>query len=123
MADLLRGKEIGAGHAFEGVAVHAVGVDGGQFAGQRLLVGDLLVAGALVPDHEREQDAHTPAVEVGDHLTDPGYATGKVAEEIVLVAIIDTEVGIGVPDKNAVDAAIALLDVVEVAIDRVFATC
>ena len=46
---------------------------------------------------------------------------GHGPHHVLLVAIIDAHVGIGRPDKYAVDSAISLLEVIQIAIHRVLA--
>jgi len=39
-----------------------------------------------------------------------------------LIAVVDSDIRIGVPDENAIDAAITFLKIVQVAIYRVFSS-
>ena len=64
---------------------------------------------------------HAAAVKIVDHLLQAGDAAGHVARQIVLVAIVDADVRIDGPDQHAVDAAVALFQIVEIAVDRVLA--
>ena len=113
----------GVWDAFEGVAVDAVGVEGGEFAGESFGVGGAFLrcrgAGALIPEHDGEENADVVLVEVVDQLADACDAAGKIVDEVVLVAVVDADVGIGGPEEDAVDAAVALVEIVEVAVDGV----
>ena len=60
-------------------------------------------------------------MELVDHFADARDAARQIAVHIVLIAIVDADVRIDGPEQNGVDAAVALVDVVEIAIDRVFA--
>src|SRR6516164_3140556 len=60
-------------------------------------------------------------MKVGDHLAKRGDTAGHVAQEIELVAIIDADVGIYRPEQDTIDAAVAFIEVIEVAIDGVAA--
>ena len=51
----------------------------------------------------------------------PSTPPGMDSNHVELVAIVDAHVGIGGPDQHRVDAAIALLEIVEIAIDGVLA--
>ena len=52
----------------------------------------------------------------------PGFdAAGHGANHVLLIAIVDAHIWIGRPDEHRVDAAVTLLEIVEVAIDRVLA--
>ena len=109
----------GEGEGFHGVAVDAVGAGFGEFTGEGGPVGLGGGAGAAVPGHGGEEDADAAAVEVGDHLANGGEAAGEVAEVVELAAVVDADVGVGVPDEDAVDAAVAFVEIVEVAVDGV----
>ena len=58
-------------------------------------------------------------MEIGDHLPHAGDASRHAADQVVLVAVIDAHVRIGGPDQHRVDSAIALLQIIEIAIDGV----
>jgi hypothetical protein len=62
------------------------------------------------------------AMEVGDHLMETGQAPGHVAQQVVLVAVVQSDVWIGVPYQNAIYAPVALIEIVKVAVRRVFAS-
>ena len=51
----------------------------------------------------------------------PGNAAGHAANHVVLIAVVDPHVRIGRPDQHGIDAAIALLKIVKIAVDGVFA--
>ena len=55
-------------------------------------------------------------MEVGNHLLHAGDASGHAADQVVLIAIVDSHVWIGWPDQDRVDAAVALFNVVEIAV-------
>ena len=58
-------------------------------------------------------------MEVGNHLTHARHASRHGANHVMLVSIVDSHVWIGGPDEHGVDSAIALLEIIEIAIDRV----
>ena len=103
------------------VAVDSVGADISHDFRDR--VGPRLagIARALVPHHHREKHAHSALVKVGDHLPHAGDATRHRANHVVLIAIVDAHIRICGPDQYRVDAAVAFLEIVEIAIDRIFA--
>ena len=60
-------------------------------------------------------------MEVIHHFAHTWNAARHGADQVVLVAIIDAHIRIGRPDKNCIDAAKSLLEIIEVAVNRVFA--
>jgi hypothetical protein len=50
-----------------------------------------------------------------------GEAAGHAANQVVLIAIIDSQVRVRRPDQNGIDAALALFEIVEVTVDGVLA--
>ena len=54
-----------------------------------------------------------------DRVTQSVEAAGQVVGEIDLVAVVDADVRIDVPEQHAVDAAEARVEVVEIAVDGV----
>ena len=60
-------------------------------------------------------------MEIADHLADAGRAAGQVAQQVVLVAIVDADVRVNRPKQDGVDSAVAFVEVIEIAIDRVLA--
>src|ERR1700733_457701 len=105
MAGFVGGAAEGAREAVHGVAVDTVGADLGEEFGGGVPVGHAFIAGALIPDHNREEDTDVVLVEVVDHGADGRDAAGQGAEEIVLVAVVDADVGIALPEENGVYAA------------------
>ena len=77
--------------------------------------------GSLVPQHDREENAYVVPVKVVHHLLDGAKSTGKIPEEIVLAPAVNADIRISVPYEHAIDAAIALIHVVQIAIDSVLA--
>ena len=66
-----------------------------------------------------KEDAHAAAMKVGDHLSNAFDAAGHGLDHLELVAVVDAHVGVGRPDEDGVDSAIAFFEIVEVAIDGV----
>jgi hypothetical protein len=60
-------------------------------------------------------------MKVRDHLPESRNTARHIAREVVLIAIIDTDVRINRPDQDAVDAAIAFFKIFEVVVNGVFA--
>src|SRR5271169_5309863 len=56
------------------------------------------IARPLIPHHHRKQDANSAPVKIGDHLAHAGDSARHAPNHIVLVAIVDSHVGIGRPD-------------------------
>ena len=60
-------------------------------------------------------------MKVANHLPHSGHSARHAADQIVLVAVIDAHVRIGRPDQHRVDSAVALFQIIEIAIDGVLA--
>ena len=60
-------------------------------------------------------------MEVGDHLFQAGGPARHITQQVILVAVVDSDVGIGVPDQDGVDSAVALPKVVKVTVHGVSA--
>ena len=121
MVGLVRGHSEGARRHVERVTIHAVGSDVRQQPRRRRPVRHSLVARALVPQHHGEKHAHPAPMEVGDHLPQAINASGHVPSHIVLIAIVDTDVGVRLPDQHAVDPSVAALQVIEITVHAVLA--
>jgi len=72
-----------------------------------------------VPEHDRQQHPYATPVELRHHLAQAGQAARHVAPKIELVAIIDADVRVGRPDQYAVDAAIPIREVRQIAFDGI----
>ena len=107
------------GNAIHRVAVDPVGVDFLHIASGGLAQRHAFGPRADVPRHDGKQHPHAAAMEVGHHLFDAGQPAGHVAEQVVLVAIVDADVRIDRPDQHRVDPAVASRQIVEVAVHRV----
>ncbi len=121
MADVVGCLAELAADAVHRIAVDSVGADGLHVTRGRDAQRHVLRSRAHVPWHNREEHANVPAVEIGDHLAQPRQAAGHVVQQVMLIAIVDADVRIDRPDEHGINAAIAGLQVVEIAIDRVFA--
>ncbi len=121
MTDLVGSEREGERHTVLRVAVDAVGADLLHELGDRIGPVCSGIACSLIPHHHRKEDAHAAAMKVGDHLFHAFDAAGHGAHHVVLIAVVDAHVRIGRPDENRIDAAVSLLEVVEIAIDRVLA--
>src|SRR5258708_33115197 len=120
MGDGIGGFKKSAGHPAVGVAVDPVGPDGSGEPDDRVPVGCAGGFGAIVPGCRGDEDPDATAVEIRHDLLQAGEAAGQVAGEVSLVAVINADVGINIPDQHAVDAAVAAHEVVEVFVDGVF---
>ena len=119
MPGALGGERKGERNPVLRVAVDAVGADRAHALGDRIRPRHARIVRALVPQHHREQHPHAAAMEVRDHAAHALESPGHVLEHVELVAIVDAEVRVRRPDQYRVDATVAALEVVEVAVDRV----
>ena len=78
-----------------------------------------LRARAHVPGHLREQHADAAAVEIRHHLFEARQAARHVAQQVVVVAVVDPDVGIDRPEQHAVDSAVTFIEIVEKAVHGV----
>ena len=76
---------------------------------------------AFVPHHHGKEHAHAAAMKVGDHLPHALDAARHGLDHLKLVAIVDPHVRIGRPHQHRIDAAVALFQIVEIAVDGVAA--
>ena len=60
-------------------------------------------------------------MEVRNHLLHAGDAARHAANQVVLIAIVDSHVWICRPDQDGIDSAVPLFEIVEVTIDGVLA--
>ena len=104
-----------------GVAVDAVGINGLYEARHDFPVALRMCPGAVVPGHCRQKHLDPTFVEVGHYAAQPIHAAGQVVRQIELVAIVDADVRINIPEQHAVDSAVATLQIVEIAIHGVAA--
>src|SRR6266849_102996 len=77
----------------------------------------------LVPQHTRKENAHAATMEVGYHSAHAFDAPWQIPEQVVLVATVDSDIRIGVPNEHAIDATVAQLQIVQIAIDSVLERC
>src|SRR5437016_1284815 len=80
-----------------------------------------LFSRACVPGNEREENLDSVAVKLLNHLTNRGNAAREIAQQIELIAIINAEVGIDVPNQDGIDRTNATFRVVEKTVHRVVA--
>jgi hypothetical protein len=120
-AERVAGVEERARHAVVGIAVDAVGAGCLHQSRDRKPVGFALLAGAVVPGHGRQEHLDPAPVEIGDRATHALDAPGQIVRQVELVARVDADVGVDVPEQHAVQAAETLFKIVEVAVHRVFA--
>ncbi len=78
-------------------------------------------AGAGIPGEDGKKDFHIVAMKIVDKFLESGEAAGEIAEEIELIAVVDAEVGIDVPEEDGVDGAEAALGFGEEFFGRVLA--
>ena len=79
---------------------------GDQVRRARFAIG---LSRALIPYHHRKKHAHSATVEIRDHLPHARDATGHVAQQVVLIAVVDAHVWIRLPNQHAVNASVAAL--------------
>ena len=79
----------------------AVGAELADELRDREVVGDRLAPRADVPRVVVDEDAQPARLQVGDELADAGH----LAVEVELVAVVDPDHGIGVPEHDPVEAA------------------
>ena len=79
----------------------AVGAELAHELRDRDVVGDRLAPRADVPRVVVDEDAQPARLQLGDELADPGH----VAVEVELVAVVDPDHGIRVPEHDPVEAA------------------
>jgi len=121
MPEPIAGVEERARHAVEGVAVDAVGADRLHDRRQAVPVRATGVAGAVIPGLGRQEHLDPAPVEGIDRALEAVEAAGQVMRQVELVAVVDADVGVDVPDQHRIEATEAPLEIVEVAIDRVLA--
>ena len=78
-----------------------------------------LVPRAGVPSEDREENFDVMTVKIGDEFLKPRNAAGKIAQEVELIAIVDADVGINVPEKDNVDGADTFFSFTEKFVDGV----
>src|SRR5580658_9823692 len=119
MAGLVGCRAVSAGHPVEGIAVHAIRANFGHKLGGRDPIWLAHVARAGVPRHAREEDPHTAAMEILDHLAQGWDPARQIASQVPLIAVVDSYIRINRPDQHAIHTAVALVDIAQVAIDRI----
>ena len=119
LAQRVAGVEERARHAVVGIAVDAVGADLLHQPRDRVPVRLALRAGAVVPGHGRQEHLHPAPVEILDRAFQSGQPARKIRGHVELVAIVDADVRIDIPEQDAVQPAEALLQIVQVAIHGV----
>src|SRR5438874_13487029 len=77
-----------------------------------------LFSRACVPRNEREENLDSVAVKLLNHLTNRANAAREIAQQIELIAIINAEAGIDVPNQDGIDRTNAVLCVVQKAVHR-----
>ena len=55
-------------------------------------------------------------MEIFNHLPEPCRAARHVHQQVVLVAVVNADVRVGVPDENGINSPVALFEIVEVAV-------
>src|ERR1700676_3710468 len=111
--------EIG-GCGFEGVEVDAVGADFIEDL-RELGRGSGGFPGAGIPQEIWEKNFYVVLVKLVDNFFESREAAGKIAEEIELVAFVEAEIGIDVPEKNGIDGSDTIFGFGKKAAPRVFA--
>jgi hypothetical protein len=109
MAEGIRGAPEGAGNTLQRVSIDAVRSYVSKLPGESFCIRQAFLASALVPQHGGKEHMHPVPMESSDKLLYCLFATGKIRDEVILVAIVDADVRIGRPYEHAVDAAVARL--------------
>src|SRR5439155_11155467 len=112
MSDLVRGDAECARDAAQRVAVQAVRSDGGKGTRCRVPIRLTHVARPLVPQHYREQNPDAAAVKVLNRLAQSLNAARHIAKQVVLVAIINADIRVSVPDEDRSNSTVALFECV-----------
>jgi hypothetical protein len=115
----IRALAKGPWKATERVTVDAIGADLGHQFGGELPVAGSSGTGAVVPHHHGKEYANAAAMKVLHHHAQGGYSARQTTEQIVCAAVVDADVGVTVPQQDAVDAPHALIQIVEVTVYRV----
>src|SRR5947209_9691563 len=76
---------------------------------------------SCVPRNEREENLDSVAVKLLNHLMNRGNAAREIAQQIELIAVVNAEVGIDVPNQDGIDRTNATFRVVQKTVHRVFA--
>ena len=71
-------------------------------------------------NHHGKHHAHAAVVEIRHHGFDALNPARHGSRHVVLIAVVDAHIGIGGPNQNRIDTAIALLQIIEIAVHRVF---
>src|SRR5207245_8836548 len=79
-----------------------------------------LFSRACVPRNEREENLDSVAVKLLNHLTNRANAAREIAQQIELIAIINAEVVIDVPNQDGIDRTNAVFRFVQKTVHRVF---
>jgi hypothetical protein len=108
-----------ARHAAVGIAVDAVRTDRRDQLRHQFPVGLAVRPRAVVPRHRRQKHLHAALVEISDCALEAGDAPWQIVRHVEMVAIIDADVRVDVPQQHAVDAAVTTLQVVEIALHGV----
>ena len=59
-------------------------------------------------------------MKISDHLLDSRNPAWHRTKQIILVAIVNSDVGIYGPDQYGIDAAVARLQIIQIFVDRIF---
>lgn len=110
-------------HAVLGIAENPVRIDRGHQFGHSLRPRLAGIAGSLIPHVYRKQHLDAAPVKISDHLPDAGCAARHGEDHVQLIAVVDAQIGIGGPDDHRIDAAIALVEIVQIPGHGVFAAC
>src|SRR5579883_2766829 len=101
------------------VAIDSISSNRGHQMREGLPVGATFGARSLIPRVVGKQHADAMAVKVLNHLPQARDSARHVTNQVKLIAIVNSDVGIGWPDEHGVDAAIALVEIIQVTLDGV----
>ena len=114
------GVAIDGGNGFEGVEVDAVGADLLEQIDQGYVGRARFGARAGIPSEDGKEYFDVAAMKVGDQFLQAGDSAGEIAQKIELVAIVNADVGINMPQQHDVNRADAFFCFGEEFVDGVF---
>ena len=104
----------------QGVEKYPIDVKGLNQFGQGIEVRHRLAACSSIPGVVINEYLEPTLVKVLDQKVKPVKASGHITVEIKLIAIVDTDPRVGVPQNNAIESAKFLLGFIQEACEGVF---
>ena len=110
------------GNAFQRVEVDAVGANFFQKLRERFRGRSGLFVRSGIPGEHREKNSDVATMKIRDKFFQRGQAARKIAQKIELIAIIQPDVGVDVPEQNSINRAEAAFGFREEFFGRVLAS-